>query len=50
MATLILAKSSSNPDVLYYFLREKPDVLINKPTPARVSRRRKREGWFGGWF
>lgn len=47
---LILAKSSKKPDVLYFFLREKPGVLINKPPPpARNSRKRKR-GWFDGWF
>lgn len=37
---LILAKSSNIPNVLYYFLRKKPDVLVNT-SPA--SRKRKRE-------
>jgi hypothetical protein len=39
---LILARSSNSPNVLNFFLREKPDVLINKrPAPIRVSRKRK---------
>jgi len=31
----ILARSSNNLDVIYHFLREKPDVLINKPPVSR---------------
>lgn len=46
---LILEQSSHNPDALYFFLRKKPDVLINKPLSAGVSRKRKRS-WFSGWF
>lgn len=44
----ILARMSNDPDGIFFFLREKPDVLINKP-PARVSRKRKR-GWLNGLF
>jgi hypothetical protein len=42
---LVLAGSSNNPDALYFFLREKPDVLINKPpppSPTRVSKAQER--------
>jgi hypothetical protein len=45
---LILERSCKNPDALFYFLREKPDVLINK-APVRASRKRKR-GWLSGLF
>lgn len=46
---LVLAKSSNNPDALYFFLREKPEVLINKP-PPNVPVSEKHKSWLSGWL
>jgi len=47
----ILARSSDSPDAIYFFLGEKPDILVKKP-PV-VSRKRKRDWWsveFVSWL
>lgn len=46
----ILARSSTMPDVLFYFLREKPNVRVTQnriaTTQASIaSRKRKRDEW-----
>jgi hypothetical protein len=50
----VLAKSSKDPDVLFFFLREKPTDIVPKTTkPAAappVSRKRKRGEWLRSFF
>jgi Ran GTPase-activating protein (RanGAP) involved in mRNA processing and transport len=39
----ILGRSSTDKDVLFFFLREKPDVLIGKSTPKNTRKRKRAE-------